>query len=78
MRNMNQSALCVCVCVRVSVSLKGHCELFIFKSIGTEHNYHLQVKVSLGLRSYFLIMNPACALHRLPWITGASSDENVA
>lgn len=58
----------------VSVSLKGHCELFIFKSIGTEHNYCLQVKVSLGLRSYFLIMNPACALHRLPWTTGASSD----
>lgn len=22
-------------------------------------------------------MNPACALHQLPWITGASSDEDV-
>lgn len=63
MRSMNHSVLCVCV------SLKGHCELFISESIGTEHNCHLQVEVGLGLCQYFLIMNPACALHSLSWIS---------
>lgn len=63
MRSMNHSVLCVCV------SLKGHCELFISESIGTEHNYHLQVEVGLGLCQYFLIMDTACALHSLPWIS---------
>lgn len=63
MRSMNHSVLCVCV------SLKGHCELFISESIGTEHNYHLQVEVGLGLCQYFLITDTACALHSLPWIS---------
>lgn len=68
MRSMNHSALCLCI------SLKGHCELFISESIGTEHNYHLQVEVSPGLCQYFLITNPVCALHSLSWISRDPSD----
>lgn len=71
-RSMNLSLPPVCV------SLKGDCELFISESIGTEHNYHLLVEISLGLCQYFLIANPTCALHSHSWISRDPSDTHSA